>query len=81
MWRRIAAPRSRHGLGTSTCPRRPLFRGAFPAVAVDDPDGRTRWYYDGGARLNTPLKPALSLHADPFVVSGLNSITIGGSLA
>jgi NTE family protein len=51
--------------------------GAFPAVAISDPDGRAGWYYDGGIRLNTPLKPALSLDADRVVVIGLNSIAAG----
>jgi NTE family protein len=33
-----------------------------------------RWYGDGGARLNTPLKPALRFGADRLVVIGLNSV-------
>ena len=41
----------------------------FPAVRVDE-----RWYGDGGVRLNTPLKPALKLHADRLLVIGLNSV-------
>jgi NTE family protein len=41
----------------------------FPAVRVDG-----RWYGDGGVRLNTPLKPALKLHADRLLVIGLNSV-------
>jgi NTE family protein len=52
--------------------------GAFPAVALDDPGGGARWYYDGGVRLNTPIKPALSLGADRIVVVGVNSIALGG---
>jgi NTE family protein len=51
--------------------------GAFPAVVLSDPDGGRDWYYDGGIRLNTPLKPALSLEADRVVVIGLNSIAAG----
>ncbi len=41
----------------------------FPAVLVGE-----RWYGDGGVRLNTPLKPALRLHADRVLVIGLNSV-------
>jgi NTE family protein len=41
----------------------------FPAVELDD-----RWYFDGGTRLNAPIKPALSLGAKRVIVVGLNSI-------
>ena len=41
----------------------------FPAVRVDG-----GWYGDGGVRLNTPLKPALRLHADHLVIIGLNAV-------
>jgi NTE family protein len=41
----------------------------FPAVDIDD-----RWYFDGGTRLNAPIKPALSLGARRVIVIGLNSI-------
>jgi NTE family protein len=41
----------------------------FPAVRVGE-----GWYGDGGVRLNTPLKPALKLHADRLLVIGLNSV-------
>jgi NTE family protein len=41
---------------------------AFPAVALPHPSGGTRWYSDGGVRLNAPLKPALALGADRLVV-------------
>jgi NTE family protein len=51
--------------------------GMFPAVHVDSPARARGWYYDGGTRLNTPIKPALSLGADRVVVIGLNSIAPG----
>ncbi len=46
----------------------------FPAVPIDGPDGR-RWYFDGGTRLNAPIKPALSLGASRLIVIALNSLT------
>lgn len=45
----------------------------FPAVAIDEPGGR-RWYFDGGTRLNTPVKPALALGAKRVIVIALNSL-------
>jgi NTE family protein len=48
--------------------------GLFPAVHVDSPERARGWYFDGGTRLNTPIKPALELGADRVVVIGLNSI-------
>jgi NTE family protein len=48
--------------------------GLFPAVHVDSPQRARGWYFDGGTRLNTPIKPALELGADRVVVIGLNSI-------
>lgn len=46
----------------------------FPAVRVHQPTGSEGWYYDGGARLNTPLDPALELGVDRVVVIGTHSI-------
>src|SRR5271166_1768788 len=47
--------------------------GAFPAVEIRRPRAAAGWYGDGGVRLNSPLKPALSLVAERVVVIGLNS--------
>jgi NTE family protein len=41
----------------------------FPAVEVDE-----GWFFDGGIRLNAPIKPALSLGAERVIVVGLHSI-------
>ncbi len=46
----------------------------FPAVPIDGPEGR-RWYFDGGTRLNAPIKPALALGASRLIVIALNSLT------
>ncbi|HEY2439632.1 MAG TPA: patatin-like phospholipase family protein [Solirubrobacteraceae bacterium] len=51
--------------------------GAFPAVHVEDPESARGWYYDGGTRLNTPIKPALALGARRVVVVALNPLTPG----
>jgi NTE family protein len=45
---------------------------AFPAVKVAEP--KSGWYFDGGTRLNTPIKPALKLGAKRVIVIGLNSL-------
>ncbi|MBV8220684.1 MAG: patatin-like phospholipase family protein [Solirubrobacterales bacterium] len=47
---------------------------AFPAVEVREPGDAAGWYFDGGTRLNTPIKPALKLGADRVIVLGLNSV-------
>ncbi len=46
----------------------------FPAVRVHHPTASQGWYYDGSARLNTPLDPALELGVDRMVVIGTHSI-------
>ena len=51
--------------------------GLFPAVHVPAPERARGWYFDGGTRLNTPIKPALALGAERVVVIGLNSIAPG----
>lgn len=45
----------------------------FPAVDVEV-DGGRHWYFDGGTRLNTPIKPALELGAGRVIVVALNSL-------
>jgi NTE family protein len=47
---------------------------AFPAVQVRRPRPAEGWYFDGGTRLNTPIKPALRLQARRVIVIGLNSL-------
>jgi NTE family protein len=32
---------------------------ALPAAEVGEPEQARGWYFDGGTRLNTPIKPAL----------------------
>ena len=48
---------------------------AFPAVHVEEPEQARGWYFDGGTRLNTPIKPALKLEAQRLIVIGLNSVS------
>lgn len=45
----------------------------FPAVEVHSPAAARGWYWDGGTRLNTPIKPVLTLGAERVVVIALNS--------
>lgn len=46
----------------------------FPAIPLS-PNGEKGWYFDGGTRLNTPLKPVLALGADRLIVIAINSLT------
>jgi NTE family protein len=54
--------------------------GAFPAVKVGEPDSHAGWYFDGGTRLNTPIKPALELGAERVVLFDGASQLIQGLL-
>jgi NTE family protein len=44
----------------------------FPPVKVGQ-----EWYYDGGTRLNTPIKPAIDLGATHLIVVSLHSLELG----
>jgi NTE family protein len=47
----------------------------FPPVRINTPTEARGWYFDGGTRLNTPIKPALDLGADRLVVIGMDAVT------
>jgi NTE family protein len=47
----------------------------FPPVRVNKPADARGWYFDGGTRLNTPIKPALDLGANRLIVIGMDAIS------
>jgi len=47
----------------------------FPPVRINKPADARGWYFDGGTRLNTPIKPALDLGANKLVVIGMDAVT------
>lgn len=49
----------------------------FPAIHVGSPANATGWYFDGGTRLNTPIKPTLALGAQRVIVIALDSLDPG----
>jgi len=40
----------------------------FPAVEIQRPASAAGWYFDGGVRMNTPMKPAMALDANRVLV-------------
>src|SRR5436305_10946092 len=55
----------------------------FPAIEVHEPEEAAGWYFDGGTRLNTPIKPALDIGVERMVVvqtdsHGLRDMADGG---
>ncbi|MGI8727472.1 MAG: patatin-like phospholipase family protein [Solirubrobacterales bacterium] len=46
----------------------------FPAVDIDTPEDAAGYYFDGGTRLNTPLKPAIDLGVDRVIILATHSV-------
>ncbi len=46
----------------------------FEAVHIEEPAEAEGWYFDGGTRLNTPIKPALDLGVDRVIVIATHSV-------
>jgi NTE family protein len=68
----VATPlRADHVLASAAIP------AAFPAVHVAEPERARGWYYDGGTRLNTPIRPALAFGAERVVVVALGAVPAG----
>jgi NTE family protein len=52
----------------------------FPGVRIDKPARFRGWYYDGGTRLNTPIKPVLDFGVDRvIVVAGMSIAQASGA--
>jgi NTE family protein len=47
----------------------------FPPIRIESPSEARGWYFDGGTRLNTPIKPALDLGANKLIVIGMDAVT------